>query len=273
MPTYLSQTIAGTRLDLQGERLPREVLDVICASASGKRLPVHQHHNMALPVLGHMENLRVVSDDQNPGEWRLVADLYLEEGSVDDVRRGFSISTAIHLRRNEDADAFVHVPHPFYNDHELIDELLNDPSLNVGKWVKKNAEAAGWALFGGTLVFVFTPIWDHVYKTKVHPAVERFLARHGSNLANRGLQLEHVQLALLCGHQVEIRFIPASGLEQFGFAEELLRGGLSLVAALESQPRAREPGISRVVLTYDKGSRAYEIARLEYVDGTVDHVA
>jgi hypothetical protein len=218
-----------------------------------------------------MENLRVEADDQNPGEWSLVADLYLEEGSVDDARRGFSISTVVHLRQSEDADAFVHIPHPFYNDQILVNELLSDPSLNVGKWIKKNAEAAGWALFGATLVFALTPVWDHVYKTIVHPVIARFLTQHGRLLAQRGLQLEHVQLALLCGHQVEIRFIPASGLEQFCFSVESLSGGLSLVAALENRSQVRDPGLSRVILIYDAGSRAYTVARLEYKDGTVEH--
>jgi hypothetical protein len=271
MRIYQSQVIAGTRLDLQGEQLPREVLDEICAGASGKRLPVHQHHNMALPVVGYMNNLRVLPDDQSPGEWSLVADLYLEDGSVDEVRRGFSISTVVHLRQDQYADAFVHVPYPYYNDQEFIGKLLSDPSLNVGKWVKKSAEATDWVLFGATLVFVFTPIWDHIYKTQVHPLIERFLERHGSGLVNKGLQLEHVQLALLCGHQVEIRFIPAPGLEKFGFEKNLLCAGLGLVAALESRQQTRDPGIARVILTYDPGARAYEITRLEYIDGTVDH--
>jgi hypothetical protein len=85
------------------------------------------------------------------------------------------------------------------------------------------------------------------------------------------MQFEHAQLALMCGHQIEIRFIPAAGIEKYCFAYESLRHGLSLVAKLEALPKSRDPGMARIVLTYDPGERAYAIARIEYKDGTVEH--
>jgi len=230
MRTYIGQVIGGTRLDQQGERLPKQVLDEICIKARGSRLPVHQHHDMTQPIVGYMENLRVEADAKNEGEWSLVADVFLEEGTIDDAQKGFSISTVMPLREVDDAQLFLNLPYPTYNDTEFIAELSSDPTLKLGKWIKKNLDAGGWALFGATLAFILKPAWDDVYKQLISPKIDQFLGTHGELISRKGLGLEHVQLVIYGEHQIELRFIPAPGKEKYCFSHDSLRHGIDIVA-------------------------------------------
>ena len=166
--------------------------------------------------------------------------------------------------------ALVYLPYPSYDDADLLSELTVDPSLNIGKWLKKNDELGTWAVFGATIAFLLKPAWDDVYKRVVTPIVDRFLETHGTKLLARGLHLEHVQLLVFAEHTVEVRFKPSPGKERFCFAQPLLFNGLQLVARLlTNDPLAVSPGVERVVLVYDDGAREYCLSRTEYKDGTV----
>ena len=84
MTTIHTQTLGGTSLDLQGERLTKAFLEQYCAAAYGKRVPLHREHDMARPTVGYIENIRLVPDADHAGEWRLVGDVSLEEGELDE---------------------------------------------------------------------------------------------------------------------------------------------------------------------------------------------
>lgn len=271
MPTYLAQILGGTRLDRQGERLPVAVFEDICRKVSGKRVPLHQHHDMAQPVVGYMENLRVEPDPNSPGDWSLVGDVFLHEGTFDESWGGFSISTVIPLREVDNPELLVYLPYPNYNDAELIELLSQDTTLNIGKWIKKNADAGEWAIFGATLAFILKPAWDDIYKRTITPLIDRFLERYGNVLSSRGIQLEHVQLLVYAEHTVEVRFKPSPGKERYCFDAALLKNGLQLVASLlTNDDRAINPGVERIVLAYDDGAREYALLRTEYNDGVVE---
>jgi hypothetical protein len=271
MPTYIAQVLGGTRLDKQGERLPLSIFENICRESSGKRIPLHQHHDMARPVVGYMENLRVEPDPINPDEWSLVGDVVLHEGTFDESWGGFSISTVVPIREVEEPKALVYLPYPAYNDTELIELLSHDATLNVGKWIKKNADAGEWAVFGATLAFFLKPAWDDIYKRIISPIIDGFLERHGDALFSRGLRLEHVQHLVFAEHTVEVRFMPSPGKERFCFDATLLKNGLDLVAShLSNDDRATNPGVERIVLAYDDGAREYVLLRTEYRDGAVE---
>lgn len=272
MRSFLNQTLGGTRLDRQGERLPLAELQAICEKFHGKRIPLHQKHSMAEATLGYIENLRTVPDGKNSGDWSLIGDVFITQGELDEALKGFSISLTLPLREVEDPEFLLYIPYPYYNDSALIEGLATDSTLSIGKWVKKEADPTAWAIFGATIAFAVTPIWDDIYKRKIAPVVDRFLETHFLKLQQAGMNLEHVQHLIYESHQVEIRFIPAPGKEPFCFSTDLLRAGISnVIEYLNQDPKAKEPGVERIVLSYDVGCRAYTLLRVEYKNGEVEH--
>lgn len=269
MRTFLNQTLGGTRLDRQGERLPLAELQAICEKCRGKRIPLHQKHSMAEATLGYIENLRTLADGES--DWSLIGDVYLTQGELDEALKGFSISLTLPLRSVENPELLLYIPYPHYNDSALIEGLATDSTLSIGKWVKKEADPTAWAIFGATIAFAVTPIWDDVYKRKIAPAVDRFLETHLLQLQQAGMNLEHVQHLIYESHQVEVRFIPAPGKERFCFSTDLLRSGISqVIECLSQDTKAKEPGVERIILSYDIGCRAYTLLRVEYKDGEVE---
>ena len=272
MRTFINQTLGGTRLDSQGERLPLAELQAICEKFRGKRIPLHQKHSMADTTLGYIENLRTLPDSEASGDWSLIGDVYLTEGELDEALKGFSISLTLPLREVADPELLLYIPYPHYNDSTLIEELATDRTLTIGKWVKKAADPCSWALFGATIAFVVTPIWDDIYKRKIAPVVDRFLETHFLRLHQAGINLEHVQHLSYESHQVEIRFIPALGKERYCFSSDLLRAGISqVIECLKQDVKAKDPGVERIILSYDVGCRTYTILRVEHKDGEVEH--
>lgn len=272
MLSFLNQTLGGTRLDRQGECLPLAALQAISEKFQGKRIPLHQKHSMAETSIGYIENLCTVPDGENLGDWSLIGDVYLTHGELDEALKGFSISLTLPLREVEDPELLLYIPYPYYNDSALIEGLSTDSTLSIGKWVKKGSDPSTWAIFGATIVFAITPIWDDFYKRKIAPAVDRFLETHFLRLQEAGINLEHVQLLIYESHQVEIRFIPATGKERFCFSTELLCAGISqVIEYLNQDPKAKQLGVERVILSYDVGCRAYTLLRVEYKNGEVEH--
>lgn len=268
---FEGQKLAGTSLDTQGERLSLEDLQSYVTFCKGRKLPLHQQHQMAEPTIGYIENIRLVEDEKQNGEWVVLGDITVEAGAFDKGMRGFSISFMAPLVEVESADCLLYIPFPYYTSQEFVSELASDPNLKIGKWVKKSADLTNYALFGATIAFALTPVWDHIYKSRVAPIIDRFLDDHLAKLSSKNLSLEHVQIVLHGGHEVELRFVPERGKERWCFAEQCITAGISLVAQkLHASPMADEHGVQRVVLRYSPVDRAYEISRVEYRNGHVD---
>lgn len=264
------QKLAGTSLDSQGERLALEDLQDYVDFCRGRKLPLHQQHQMGEPTTGFIENVRLVQDD-NTAEWVVIGDVTIESGAFDKGMRGFSISFIKPLVEREHADCLLYIPYPHYNNHEFVAQLATDQDLKIGKWVKKSADNTAYALFGATIMFALTPVWDHFYKSRVAPIVDRFLDEHLEPLGAKGISLEHVQVVLHGGYEVELRFIPERGKERWCFAQQCITAGIALVAQrLQANPIADEHGVQRVVLRYSIPGRAYEVSRIEYRNGHTD---
>jgi len=271
MKRFSNQILGGTRLDSHGEHLPRELLQKLCEKLAGRRLPLHQHHDMARQTLGYIENLHLAPDKNLPGEWSLVGDVMVEAANVDEALKGFSISTTQPIREVQHPDLLLYLPFPIYNDQAFLDTLFEDSTLTVGKLIKKHAELDLWAVFGATIIVLVTPIWDDLYKRKIAPLIERFLRDHLPRLKEKGVRLEHIQPIEHQSQVIELRFIPSPGKEEFCFAPELLQRGISIaIAHLEQDVRFVNPGIERIVLYYDPSTRSYIILRVEYNDGAVE---
>lgn len=267
---FEGQKLAGTSLDSQGERLRLEDLQAYVAFCGGRKLPLHQQHQMSEPTTGFIENVRLVQEGATE-DWAVLGDVTVESGAFDKGMRGFSISFMAPLVEREHANCLLYIPYPHYNNQEFVAELASDSDLKIGKWVKKSAETTTYALFGATIAFALTPVWDHFYKSRIAPIIDRFLDDHLEQLGSKNLSLEHVQIVLHGGHEVELRFIPERGKERWCFSQRCIATGIALVAQkLLTNAVANEYGVQRVVLRYSTISRAYEISRIEYRNGHID---
>lgn len=273
MRKYENQIIGGTREDAQGEKLSKEFLQRFCSLVGGKRSPLHQQHDMAKMTAGFIENVRLVPDTETHGEWRLVGDVSIEEGDVEDLLGGFSISGMEELRRSATATALIYLPFPHYNDKDLVAELCSDTDLTVGKWIKKEANPTAWVVLGSVIALAVTPIWDDVYKRKIAPRLDDLIKKYRKPLNARGLSLELVQIVLFKDSEVEVRIIPAKADQAPSLQTEVIQAGLQrVVKFLNVDVKANNVGVNRIVIFYDEGKAEYGLHRVEYHDGYVEHV-
>ena len=135
---FKDQPVLSTREDSQGEKRTKEFLDEIVQSMP-QRFPVGQHHDMGKQHCGYMQNFRVVPVPKADDEWMIIADIELDSGTVGEAIGGFSYGFAANYRQNADqVETAVYLPHPYYNNEQIINELLLAPiPLQVGKWHKK----------------------------------------------------------------------------------------------------------------------------------------
>lgn len=258
---------------LNGKKLSKEFLQRFCRHVGGKRIPLHQQHDMAKRTAGFIENVRLVPDTEIPGEWRLIGDVSIEEGGVEDVLGGFSISGLEELRRSSTATALIYLPFPHYNDKDLIAELCSDKDLTVGKWIKKEADPTAWVVLGSVIAFAVTPIWDDVYKRKIAPRLDELIKKYREPLNAKGLSLELAQIVLFKDAEVEVRIIPEKGDQTTCLRPETIQAGSQrVVEFLNTDIKANNIGVNRMVIFYDEGKAAYGLHRIEYSDGHVEHM-
>lgn len=204
----------------------------------------------------------------------MIGDVYVDEGPLEDVLGGFSISGVETIQRPEEAIALLYLPFPHYNDEDLLAQVLGNSALGVGKWIKKGAEPLSWALLGGVIVFAITPIWEDVYKRKIAPRIDELIARLVPALRKKGLATELVQIVVFKQAEVEVRIIPVQGREEICLHSAMVEQGLrEVVAFLTTDTTAQAVGVKRVVIFFDEVPGAYKLHRIEYADGRVVHVA
>jgi hypothetical protein len=175
--TITGQVLASTRLDRQGEHLSADDLHAIFASTPAK-MPLRQHHDLALPVCGEMTNFRLGLDPDDLSHHVIVCDVTYDDELITDFANfgGFSWSALCDTGNiPENSDCHIYLPFRFYNDQSLVDSLLaSDPSIGVGKWLKKGANSA---VLLAMVVFLAKPLWDTVYKEVLEESVKRLIAR------------------------------------------------------------------------------------------------
>lgn len=273
MRYYKNQAIGGTREDAQGEKLSKEFLQGFCRYVGGRRIPLHQQHDMARRTAGFIENVRLVPDAEIRGEWRLIGDVSIEEGEVEELLGGFSISGMEELRKSSTATALIYLPFPHYNDKDLIAELCSDTDLTVGKWIKKGADLSAWVVLGSVIAFAVAPVWDDVYKRKIAPRLDELIKKYREILDARGLSVELVQIVLFKGAEIEVRIVPTKEQQAACLQTETIQAGLQkVVEFLNADVKANNAGVGRIVIFYDEGKAAYSLHRIEYCDGHVEHV-
>tara|TARA_R110002049_G_C9160924_1_gene560989 strand:- start:95 stop:916 length:822 start_codon:yes stop_codon:yes gene_type:complete len=273
MEKRLNQVLGGTRLDAQGEKLSKKFIEKFCSSCEGRKIPLHQHHDMSRQTAGYIENLRVEKDPKNDGEWSIVGDVYSEIGAIDELIGGFSISGTETIHRPDEFNLMLYIPYPTYNDDKFVENLLATDEIHLSKWIKKGVEPASCALFVAVFAIVITPVWDHVYKRKIAPLVDRFMDEEWPKIRAKNLGLEHAQLIDYEGYEIEIRLIGVSGKERECYSPEVIQEAVKVaVDEVESDFSESNP-ITRLVLFYDSGSCNYKLHRTEYYTGNSVHHA
>lgn len=272
MQVFKNQILSGTGPDIYGETLSKAFLERACEHFRGRLAPVNREHGYDHPALGYIENLRVVpAADSN--EWHLIGDVTVRLGDLSAILGGFSISGVEPIITSPAAEGTVLLPYPHYNDTNLIDEIASDPTLSIQKWIKRSADATTWALIGAAVTFAITPVWDDVYKRLVAPRIDNLVNSLLEKLRAKGLSSQLVQLVSYRGNNIEIRFIPDNKQEHRCLASPVIgRGIKSVVAFLDTDAKAKTMGIERAVLYFDPDADDYVIHRIEYNDGTVEHL-
>ena len=271
MQTIKNQTLAGTRVDSQGERNPREVLDSFAQQYARKRMPLNQQHDLSLKSPGYVENLRVVPDEDSPGDWSLVGDVSFDSGTLQEAMGGFSISFLEVLRRSKSQDLFhIYLPFPHYRDQQFLDDLFEEGYSSVGRWAKKAADPTTVGLIGATLIFLIKPVWEDLYKTQIAPHIYDFFRRKMGKLKEKKIDAELVQYVVYNNYEIQVLLLPTRGREEECFAVDSTNAAMELVhEQLVSLPDNSTPP-SKIFLQYDNGANAFKIHRIENKGGSLD---
>jgi hypothetical protein len=266
---YKNQPVMSTKLDSQGERQGKEDLEKIAAHMP-RRFPLGQHHDMSKPYLGYMENFRVVPNDQQVGEWLLVADICVESGTLDEALGGFSYGWTSNYRSNrEGVEGAVYLPYPYYNDEELVDRLLDTaPPLQIGKWHKKAATPEPLGLIVSFALFILAGPWQKLYDSKVHPYLMHLVARLKDTLDcldyHYGFHVKDEE-----GRTVSVYLIPPAREALYLSQVAALKGGLEVASAyLRTNELAKTRGVYFLKLQYDSAKGNYTVLSVQFNDGT-----
>lgn len=271
MQKIKNQTLAGTRVDSQGERNPKEVLDSFAQQYAGKRMPLNQQHDLSLTSPGYVDNLRVVPDEDSPGDWSLIGDVTFDKGTLLEAMGGFSISFLEVLRRSESQELFrIYLPFPYYRDQQLIDDLFEEGYSSVGRWAKKAADPTTVGLIGATLIFFIKPVWEDLYKTQIAPHIYDFFKRKMGKLKEKKIEAQLVQYVVYNNYEIQILLLPAHGREEECFAVDSTTTAMKLIHdQLILLPDNSTPP-SKIILRYDDGANVFKIHRIENKDGSID---
>ncbi len=270
MKTIKDQILASTRLDSQGERNPKEVLESFCTMYAGKHMPLNQQHDLTLKSTGYIENLRLIPVDDNSDDWALVGDVYYDGDSLQATMGGFSISFLEVLRRGKSQDLFhVYLPYPHYKDSVLVDELFEEGFVSVGRWAKKAADPATVALIGGIIVFIMKPVWEDLYKTQIAPHVYRFFSEKFGKLREKKIDAQFVQHVQYNNYEIQVLLVPARGFEEKSFGIDATSQAMALVHQRLTTLPADIQMASKVYLQFDENANSYSIYRIEHKDGSL----
>lgn len=274
MKLFKDQCLSGTKLDAQGERIPKSVLESFAIGNTGVRQPLNQGHDLTLKTIGYIENIRLIKDTNDPKEWLLIGDVFCDPTDLEITLGGFSISYLELTHRSVVQEEFlVYLPFPHYNDDILLSELLESENISLGKWVKKAADPSTIALIGAVGVFVLTPVWDDLYKKFVAPRVYGFFSKNLDRFTKKNISTDFIQKISFDGLDIQVVLIPKRGKEKECFSVDNINDALESVHSyLFSTPLPTHKSISRLDLFYYSETVGFKMHRIEYDDGEVEHV-
>lgn len=266
MKKFNNQILAGTRLDSQGEKIPKEVLDNFAMRYSNSTMPLNQEHDLSLDVAGHVENLRVVSDPDIQGEWCLVGDVVCDSSLIKNFLGGFSISFLEILKKsNKSAEFYLYLPHPYYKDDLFLDELFEEGYVSVGRWAKKSGDPVSIALIGFSsfVAFLIKPVWDDLYKTQIAPKIYDFFNRKFKKLKDKNITIQLVQKVKYGNRYLDIYFLPIPGKEEACFNLEAVAEGMRIAHSTIVSIDFELISYSKIFLKFDEEKKSYIVLRCE----------
>lgn len=271
---FIDQVIAGTSVDLHGEKYSKEFFEEMIESTPD-RMPLHQHHDMSKEVLGYLENFRLVL---NADEWNVIADIYITAETVDDVFKGFSFSSTRSMAGNIERPVYnIYLPYPHYNDSNFVDDLVNiDSELMVGKWIKKGLTGLEIGLIATGIAVIVAPEWDIQYRSHVRPALIKLFS-FLPKLKEKNIPVDLVQQVEHGPHLVQLYFTPdrsSSESEAESFKEQyFIYAYETAIKFLVSDPKSNSVGAHRLKLYFDSKAKSYKVFHIQYLDGTDVNVA
>jgi len=263
------QILAGTKIDSQGESNTKEFLVSLCKSFNSRgRIPLGQQHDMSLEDVGYIDNFNVIPDGKDNNHWNLVGDIYFHDIDIDDALRGFSYSVNQDLAGDlEKKEVAVYVPFPFYNDHELLNEIAGiNNGVVSGAWKKKNADPASLSLIISFALFLGAPAYTNYWNNKIEPAYKKLRAHLGKK--------HGIDFVQTCkgpnGETYGIYFIHAREDEDSCFSLKNVLSGIQLVENhILNDNLAKEKGINLVKLQYSEENKIFKLRVVEYLDGSI----
>lgn len=267
--TLKDQVLAGTLVDLQGERNTKEFLVSLCqAFASKERVPLNQHHDMSLEPVGYINNFRVVPADAEEKEWKLVGDVYFHDVDIDEALKGFSYSMIEDMHGNcADRQLGVYVPFPFYNDKSLLGALTAvESGIVAGAWRKKAADPDTVSLIISFILFLAAPAYTDYWNKKVSPLLAQLRSRLGDRHSIQYVQTNQGPKGEIFG----IYFIPPPGKEdEFLTLAFVMEGIRTVERYVATDDLAAKKGVHLVKMVFLNERNAYGLQSVEYQDGSV----
>lgn len=263
------QVLASTQLDSQRERHTKESLLSLRKSFSRRqRLPLYQQHDASLDSVGYIENFRVVPTDSRETEWHLIGDVYFHDVELDEALRGFSYSVTEDLQGDfSSKEVGVYVPYPFYQDNDFLRNLARtSEGIVAGAWRKKAADPGDISLIVSLLLFTASPAYANFWNNKISP-----LLRELVDNVKTGKSVEYVQTSKgNLGETYGIYFIPPRGTDSKYLTLSLVMDGIHLAEEyIRHDSLAQSKGVYLVKLEYSQAKSAYQLASVEYSDGSV----
>lgn len=269
-----NQIIAGTGLDNHGESYSKEFFEELL-ELTPNRMPLHTRHVMGEKTSGFLQNFRIVP---HGAEWVVIADVYIEKGSLDPDLKGFSFSATKKMAGNLEHPLYnIYLPYPHYNDKAFIEELLSgEPDLMIGKWIKKGLSDLEIGLIASTICLIVAPEWDIYYKMHVRPVLEKTLS-YLPKLKGKGVPVDLVQQIKFKGSTIQLYFIidkTSEILEKESTNIDCFEYGYkNAIDFIKKDKKSHAIGASRIKVYYDSREKEYKVFHIQYNDGTDEHIA
>ena len=271
MQIFKNQYLAGTKIDLQGEKIPKHVLEDFVQNSNGSRIPLNQSHDFGKKSPGYIANIKLVEDVTEKNEWVLFGDVYCEIDILEEALGGFSISYLEISHRSVDEYEFImYLPFPHYNDEAYIESFTSQNKVSVGRWVKKAADPSTSALIVAAVIFFIKPVWDDYYKTQLAPKIYSFIKKNHESLQTKKISTDFVQTVEFKGKDIQVILTPKKEHEIECFTPDKLNKAMFVVAKFLNDTESSLE-IKRINMYFHDETVGFKIHRSENENGNVIH--
>lgn len=267
------QIIASTFVDLQGEKIPKDILQEFCEYYNNRKSPIYQNHLPEKPSIGYMENFRLERHPDQQDEWVVIADAYFyqEPDDIEIALGGFSWSMTKLMPEYTSkgtCDFGVYLPFPFYNDNDLLEELHQDENVSLGRWYKKGFDPGSFALIVSFVLFVLGPGWNQFFNNVLWPKLKN-LGEKAAKLRSKGIaRFDFMQAVEINGHNSSIYFIIEVNQSQCFEKTNIEKAFRMVIEYAAKDKKSKDIDYSIVKVHWESSQNEYKIHHIEYCDGS-----